>query len=119
MCQALIELLGKISKQFPIAPQVNKALTELEESAFTEAELLGYDKFWDNIRVERTIMNSAKRKYDEGWEKGIAEGKAQGEHDKQQEIARSMKRDGLPAGTIARYTGLAAEDIEKLVTEDD
>lgn len=49
----------------------------------------------------------------------IAEGKAQGEHDKQQEIARSMKRDGLPAGTIARYTGLAAEDIEKLVTEDD
>ena len=34
-------------------------------------------------------------------------------------LARSMKRDGLPAGTIARYTGLAAEDIEKLVTEDD
>lgn len=115
----ITEKTRRAPKELLDNPEVNKALTELEESAFTEAELLGYDKFWDSIRVERTIMNSAKRKYDEGWEKGIAEGKAQGEHDKQQEIARSMKRDGLPAETIARYTGLAAEDIEKLVTEDD
>ena len=59
-------------------PEVNKALTELEESAFTDAQLLGYEKFWDIIRVERTLMNSAKRRYDEGMKKGLAEGLEKG-----------------------------------------
>ena len=59
-------------------PEVHKALTELEESAFTDAELLGYDKFWDIISVERTLIGSIKRRYNEGMKKGMAEGMAAG-----------------------------------------
>ena len=57
-----LRFLTEISEQTRNAPQelldnpeVNKALTEVEESAFTDAELEGYDKFWDTIRVECTL----------------------------------------------------------------
>jgi predicted transposase YdaD len=30
------------------------------------------------------------------------------------QIARGMKNDGLPIGTIQKYTGLTKDDIEKL-----
>ena len=99
-------------------PEVKKALTELEESAFTDAELLGYDKFWDIISVERTLIGSVKRRYDEGLRKGLAEGLAegmqQGEEKERLKIARSMKADGMSVESIARYTGIALEIIEKL-----
>ena len=65
-----LRYLTEISEQTRRAPQelldnpeVCKALTEVEESAYSEAELAGYDKFWDNIRVERTLVDSAKYRY--------------------------------------------------------
>ena len=108
-----LRYLTEISEQTRRAPQelldnpeVCKALTEVEESAYTDAELAGYDKFWDNIRVERTLVESAKYKYDEG--------RAQGERDKQLEIARNLKQMGMPTEAIIQATGLAAEAINKL-----
>ena len=52
-------------------PQIKKAVSVLEESAFTDAQLLGYEKFWDIISVEKTLYNS-------GWKKGVTEGRAEG-----------------------------------------
>ena len=108
-----LRYLTEISEQTRRAPQelldnpeVCKALTEVEESAYSEAELAGYDKFWDNIRVERTLVDSAKYRYDEG--------RAQGERDKQLEIARNLKQMGMPTEAIIQATGLAAEAIDEL-----
>jgi predicted transposase/invertase (TIGR01784 family) len=33
-------------------PEIAKAVSEIEESAYTEEELLGYDEFWDLVSVE-------------------------------------------------------------------
>ena len=108
-----LRYLTEISEQTRRAPQelldnpeVCKALTEVEESAYTDAELAGYDKFWDNIRVERTLVDSAKYRYDEG--------RAQGERDKQLEIARNLKQMGMPTEAIIQATGLTAEAIDEL-----
>ena len=123
-------------------PEVHKALAELEESAFSEAELEGYDKFWDTISVERTLINSAKRRYDEGlinsakrrydegmekgmaeglekgmekgMEKGRAEGMEKGGRNKQLEIASNLKQMGMKTEAIAQATGLSSETIENL-----
>ena len=115
-------------------PEVKKALTELEESAFTDAELLGYDKFWDIISVERTLIGSVKRRYDEGLRKGLAEGMEKGIAEGMQkglekgiekglekgraeerlQIARNMKQLGMPMEAIAGATGLTAEEINAL-----
>lgn len=89
-------------------PEISKALTAVEESAYTDEQLLGYDKFWDVIRTERTIVNSAARR---GREKGYAEG----ERDKVLAIARKMKSKGLPVEDIKEITGLTAEEIEQLL----
>ena len=43
-------------------PEVKKAINALEESAFTDAQLLGYENFWDIISVEKTLYNSAERR---------------------------------------------------------
>lgn len=60
-------------------PEVKKAVTELEESAFTDAQLLGYEKFWDSISVEKTLYNSAERRgMAAGMAKGLAQGMAEG-----------------------------------------
>ena len=52
-------------------PEVSKAIGILEESSYTEAQLNGYDKFWDIVRTEKTYYNSARQR-------GIAEGRAEG-----------------------------------------
>lgn len=92
-------------------PEIKKAVTVLEESAFTEAQLLGYEKFWDIISVEKTLYNSAERK---GHAAGMAEGRKEGREEEKIIIARQMKTDHLPADIIAKYTGLSPEEIEKL-----
>lgn len=51
--------------------ELSKALELAQESAFSVAELESYDKFWDAVRVEKTIQSDAKQE-------GIAIGKEEG-----------------------------------------
>lgn len=108
-------------------PEVKKAVNALEESAFTDAQLAGYEKFWDIISVEKTLYNSAERKgMQKGMEKGLEEGRQKGLEEGRQEgleegmekerlsNARRMKEKGLDAALIADITGLTREEIEKL-----
>lgn len=96
-------------------PEVKKAVTALEESAFTEAQLLGYEKFWDIISVEKTLYNSAERRgMKKGLEKGMEKGLEKGHEEEKKQIARKMKSDGLPVDIISKYTGLTVEEIERI-----
>ena len=88
-------------------PEVKKAVTALEESAFTEAQLLGYEKFLDIISVEKTLYNSAERK---GMAAGLAKGKAEEQH----LIAANMKKQGISVVIISQCTGLTIEEIDLL-----
>ena len=42
-------------------PEISEAIECLQESAFTQTELDTYDKYWDMIRVERTIIEDSLR----------------------------------------------------------
>lgn len=118
------------------SPEIRKAVSILEESAFTPAQLLGYEDFWDGVWVERTIRESSKRA---GWAEGIAEGRAEGRVEGKaegrvegrvegiakgraegiiegkQEIARKMKLSGMDTDMIADFTGLSREEIAALL----
>ena len=64
---------------------------ELEISGFTDAELRAYDKFWDSVSVERTLLDDRYQKgMEEGMEKGRAEGMKEGMSQRSLEIARKM-----------------------------
>lgn len=92
-------------------PEIGKALTVLEESAFNDAELARYEGFWDMVSVERTLYNS-------GWRKGVAEGKAEGLAEGEVKgvrmVALNMKKQGMDNATIAACTGLDIQIVESL-----
>ena len=92
---------------------------ELEISGFTDAELRAYDKFWDSVSVERTLIDDSYQKgIEKGKEEGRAEGKeegrAEGMSQRSLEIARNLLSLGLPVDQITQATGLTKEEIELL-----
>ena len=92
---------------------------ELEISGFTDAELRAYDKFWDSVSVERTLLDDRYQKGKEegraeGKEEGRAEGRAEGMSQRSLEIARNLLSLGLPVDQITQATGLTEEEIEEL-----
>ena len=88
---------------------------ELEISGFTDAELRAYDKFWDSVSVERTLIDESYQKGKEkGKEEGIAEGMEKGMNQKALEIAKNMLAMGLSAEQVAKATQLPLEIIKNL-----
>lgn len=101
----------EIPKDLLDNPEINKAVSEIEESAFTEAQLSGYDKFWDTISVEKTLYNSGVRK---GLEEGREEGRKEGIKETRRDIAMKMKEKGFKDNEIAEMTGLDEDVIATL-----
>ena len=120
-------------------PEISKAVTQVEESAFSDAQLWWYDDFWDAVRVENTLISDALREgrekgmkegmqegiekgMQEGMEKGMQEGMEKGMQEgikegmKQSNIqnARGMKAEGIPLEIIAKITGLPLDEIAGL-----
>ena len=85
----------------------------------TRTEQEKYMKEDDDYVVLKDAMNT---KYQEGadkgekrgYQKGMAQGMAQGEKNAHIATAKQMKSDGMPIELITKYTGLSAEEIEKL-----
>lgn len=88
-----------------------KALELVEESAYTDAELLAIDKYWDQISRERTIENAAERR---GLAVGLAKGRAEGIEQTNLAHAKSMKALGIDVSIIVQITGLTEEEINSL-----
>ena len=92
---------------------------ELEISGFSDAELRAYDKFWDSVSVERTLIDDSYQKGKEkGKEEGIAEGmekgRAEGKHEANTETAQRLLAMGLSAEQVANATQLPLEIIKNL-----
>ena len=91
---------------------------ELEISGFTDAELWAYDKFWDSVSVERTLIDDSYQKgKEEGMKKGRAEGKEEGMSQRSLEIARKMLAKGMDEASVMDMTGLTPEEIKLLKAE--
>ena len=77
------------------------SVEELEISGFTDSELRAYDKFWDSVSVERTLLDD---RYQNGREEGM--------NQRSLEIARNMLAKGRDASTVLEITGLSMEEIQ-------
>ena len=87
----------------------------MEESAFTDAQLAGYEKFWDIISVVKTLYSSAERRgMAKGMEKGMAKGMEKGRTEGILEVARNLKKAGVPTTVIMQSTHLSEKEIEEL-----
>ena len=120
---SLLNTLQSLNEDELIRQQQYLPTTEdLEISGFTDAELRAYDKFWDSVSVERTLLDDRYQKgMEEGMEKGRAEGIAEGIEEgmsqRSLEIARKMLAKGMDEASIMDMTGLTAEEIKLLKAE--
>ena len=112
----LLNTLQSLNENELIQQQQYLPTTEdLEISGFSDAELRAYDKFWDSVSVERTLIDDSYQKGKEkGKEEGIAEGMEKGMNQKALEIAKNMLAMGLSAEQVAKATQLSLEIIKNL-----
>ncbi|MBU0489804.1 MAG: Rpn family recombination-promoting nuclease/putative transposase [Bacteroidetes bacterium] len=102
--------------EFSEHEEITEAIECIRESAFSKRELDYYDKYWDQVRVERTIMVDAEKK---GVEIGLVQGEIigikKGEALAIGKIVRSLKNNDTPLDQIIRITGLSKEEISELL----
>ena len=102
----------EVDKELLMDDNVAKAVSLVEESAYSDAELWAIDRYWDSVSRERTALSE---KFLKGEAKGRAEGRAEGDRARQLSTAKSLKKMGiLSVSQIAAATGLSEEEINKL-----
>ena len=101
---------GEKMRELPPEMQENeyirKAAELCEVGAFTPEELAAYDKYWDIIRTEKTLVEGA-------WRKGHAEGRAESKI----EAAINAHKAGCSIDTITAITGLTAKQITEILKQ--
>ena len=121
-------------------PEIGKAVEELKISGFTDAELRAYDKFWDSVRVEKTLQYDSyqqgmekgmkqgmekgmkqgmekgmKQGMEKGMKQGMAKGEEAGKSQRSIEIAKNMLAKGMDASTVMEITGLTETQMQQLM----
>ena len=87
---------------------IRQAAELCEESAFTPEELAAYENYWDIIRTEIAVRESALTK-------GRAEGRTEGRTEEKIETVVNSDKAGVPLETISTITGLTVEEIKKIL----
>ena len=119
---------------------ISKAVGIVEQSAYTDAQRMAYDKFWDEIVSERTLLKGYFRQghaeghaqgraeglaeglaegraegLAEGRVEGLAEGEKKGRKEQAFEIAKKLIEMHLPMDSIIQATGLSKDEITSLM----
>jgi len=91
--------------------EINEALENLQTSAFTNAELETYDKYWDSVRIEKTIKLES---YDVGRAEGEEIGIEKGIQLKSFKTAINCIKRGMTDLEISEISELSVDVIIKL-----
>ena len=96
--------------------QIREALSLLEVSSYNAEELREYDKSWDAVSSEKTLLSG---KYDqgkaEGKVEGLTEGIARGLAEGKAEIIKNMHRAGFSVEQISQIAGLKQDEVQKII----
>ena len=99
------EKLAEVSTDLLAQQEVREAVEYIKESGFSEGELAAYEKYWNGVSVERTLLADAE---------GEAKGRAEGELLGQQKVALKMLRKGLGLEEVAAIAEIDAEEVLRL-----
>lgn len=124
------ELLAELKT----VPEIAEALELAKESGYTKAELEEYDKYWDAISTERTLIADAEAKgkaigreegREEGREKGREEGREEGEQigflkgEMKEKITVILNgfENGISVSILAKITQLSEDEVLRILIE--
>ena len=100
----------------PIERYINP-LTEIrffeaaEIAKFSREEKEAYE---ESLKYYRDLNNVVNTSREEGREEGRAEGREKGRKERNLEIAKELKRNGVATEIIIQSTGLTKKEIEEL-----
>jgi len=97
----------KISEELLSTPEIHQAINFVYEASLTKQEKLLYDKNWDRISSEKTILTETHAE-------GRAEGRAEGEQIGMRKVALNAKKKGMSIKDISELTGLSEDEISEL-----
>ena len=97
----------EVDKELLADDNVAKAVSLVEESAYSDAELWAIDRYWDSVSRERTALS-------EKFLKGEAKGREEGIKEGITKTALNMRKEGLAVSLIAKLTGLSEKEINEL-----
>jgi predicted transposase/invertase (TIGR01784 family) len=112
---------------------IKEALDLCEEAAYTDAERYAYDRLWDEVSRENTLIEAKfaeglaegeakgfEKGEAKGLEKGRAEGRIESEKAKRaqaEEIALNFYRAGVPVELISGSIKLSVSEIMELINK--
>ena len=111
---------------------IRQAAELCEESAFTPEQLAVYDRYWDSVRIEKTIRNASLREGEEigieiGMKKGeeigikkgevigLEKGESIGEIKKTKKVVINSHHNGISVDMIATITNLTVEQVKEIL----
>jgi flagellar biosynthesis/type III secretory pathway protein FliH len=86
---------AELVEEIAVSGEVREAIEIARESAFTPGELETYDRFWDAVRRERTLISGSRQ---EGLEIGLEKGRAEGLERGREEGLEKGREEGLEKG---------------------
>lgn len=115
----ITESTKQIAPELLEHPEIEKAVTYVMEASLSKSEKLLYEKNWDRISSEKTLLMAAMEEGEaKGWTKGKEEGREEGrEEGKMLEklaLARNARKMGIPDEDILKLTGLSQQDLLKI-----
>jgi predicted transposase/invertase (TIGR01784 family) len=87
-------------------PEIKEASDLAEEAAYTPSELEAYNKYWDALSIEKTLVGDARR-----------EGEAKGIEETTKKFVFCLLENNVSDQDISKFTGLDIEKIKKLRQE--
>ena len=86
---------------------IRKALSIVEKSAMSEAQLYAYERFWDEVNRSHVLKENS-------FKEGEKRGEKRGEMKKAIEIAKKLKLQGMSDTDISSLTGLEIDEVTEL-----
>ncbi|MDR1792991.1 MAG: hypothetical protein LBR36_06085, partial [Bacteroidales bacterium] len=113
---------------------INEAIEICEVAAYSEEEQRRYEKYWDRVRYENTLLHEKFREgaeeglkegIERGLEKGLKKGKtegkkeglAEGEKKKETEFIINAYQNGISIEQIAKIVQLSVENITEILRQ--
>ena len=93
-------------------PGLREAREKLQYYSMSDAERYAYDEHVNAVMIQNDVLGNARA---EGLEQGRAEGRAEGEHNKAVDIAKNLKKIGIPVEQIINATGLTKDEIDAIM----
>jgi len=120
------EKTENISEDLQGVPEIQEAIDLVEQSAYSEGELLAYQDYWNAVSTEKSQWEGHYRKgkaegisqgISQGKTEGLIEGEAKGRHKERIGFAKRLWLRGADDELIFEYTQITRKELEKLKEE--